>query len=402
MRFLKQYYTNNELPIIVVFIATIIMSIWGRSEQGPQVEKLFIAVSMWYAIFKIKRINIIRAKNQTPQHIYILYLFLLISGIIQTIRSAIWGNTYGNGNLYITLFGNEYTALLMAAPLFYYLSFTERPLLLLKRFSFYFACWCMILTITGINFYSPVNIILLSIFIFYPYYSKKKRIIYLILIPFTIKFGLDGMRSFLILLTFGIISLLLSRWKKLSTIFCFGILFITIGTIIYSIQTKESPFTHMSKYSNKQNMVQDTRTFLYTELAEDLTETNSWLFGKGAYSGYYSEYFSKSYNLIKGKTTGRLTNEVTFLTYLLRAGIIYLIAFNIIIILAIINILRKSKNEMMHRIAISLTGFFFNGYIGDMLGCNFFHLTIWIMIGLAFQNKYLTMNNNNIKHLLCE
>lgn len=112
MRFLKQYYTNNELPIIVVFIATIIMSIWGRSEQGPQVEKLFIAVSMWYAIFKIKRINIIRAKNQTPQHIYILYLFLLISGIIQTIRSAIWGNTYGNGNLYITLFGNEYTALL--------------------------------------------------------------------------------------------------------------------------------------------------------------------------------------------------------------------------------------------------------------------------------------------------
>lgn len=158
----------------------------------------------------------------------------------------------------------------------------------------------------------------------------------------------------------------------------------------------------MSKYSNKQNMVQDTRTFLYTELAEDLTETNSWLFGKGAYSGYYSEYFSKSYNLIKGKTTGRLTNEVTFLTYLLRAGIIYLIVFNIIIILAIINILRKSKNEMMHRIAISLTGFFFNGYIGDMLGCNFFHLTIWIMIGLAFQNKYLTMNNNNIKHLLCE
>lgn len=402
MKFLRRYYTKNELPIIVVFIATIIMSIWGRSEQGPQIEKLFIAISMWYAIFNIRRANIIRAKNQTPQYIYFLYSLLLMFGVVQTLRSAIWGNTYGNGNLYITLFGNEYTALLLAAPIFYFLSFVERPLLLLKRFSHYFACWCMLLTITDINFYSPVNIILLSIFIFFPYYSKKEKLIYLILIPFTIKFGLDGMRSFLILLTFGIISLLISKWKKLTTIFCLSILLLTLGTIIYSIQTKESPFTHMSKYSNKQNMVQDTRTFLYTELAEDLNETHSWILGKGAYSGYYSEYFSKSYNQIKGHSTGRLTNEVTFLTYLLRAGIIYLIIFNIIIILAIVNILRKSQNEIMLRIAISLTGFFFNGYIGDMLGCNFFHLTIWMMIGLAFQKKYLIMNNNNIKHILCE
>jgi len=68
--------------------------------------------------------------------------------------------------------------------------------------------------------------------------------------------------------------------------------------------------------------VQDTRTFLYKEMADDFSGLD-WLFGRGALGTYYSPYFRyvAEHGLV-GDSPVRQVNEIGYLHIILKAGIV--------------------------------------------------------------------------------
>ena len=82
----------------------------------------------------------------------------------------------------------------------------------------------------------------------------------------------------------------------------------------------------VSSLQEKAIFTTDTRTFLYQELAEDLTMTDSWIMGKGAFSHYYSHIFLISDS--EGSDFHyRMTVEVGVLNFLLHGGLVYVILY---------------------------------------------------------------------------
>ena len=85
---------------------------------------------------------------------------------------------------------------------------------------------------------------------------------------------------------------------------------------------------------DEENDATDTRSYMYIEMALDLTNTNSWILGKGAYSHYYSEFEHQNFKG-QGVDYGRVTTEVPFLNYLLRGGVVYVFLYLSLFIVAI-------------------------------------------------------------------
>lgn len=104
-----------------------------------------------------------------------------------------------------------------------------------------------------------------------------------------------------------------------------------IGGSLTSVNllTGDSIFTLLeNSYGKKSTLVQDTRTFLFIELREDLSSTDSWMFGKGIFGTYYSQVM---HNALMRKdysdNENRLGTECGYLWLLLKGGIIYCLLY---------------------------------------------------------------------------
>lgn len=141
----------------------------------------------------------------------------------------------------------------------------------------------------------------------------------------------------------------------------------------------------------------DTRTFLYIEMALDLTKNDAWIFGKGANSRYFSEYFSQ---IPDGDSYNRLSSEVPFLHFTLRGGLIYSTLYLFFLILCIYRAIKKGKNSFINCIGIMIAAWYVYIFIGDINGCSFYHIIFFSLCGLTLSNKWVNMTDSDIKRLI--
>lgn len=224
----------------------------------------------------------------------------------------------------------------------------------------------------------------------------------------TLLFAILGARVYFIFSLYALAAYLLCyRWHKkrlqkllciisiLSPLVCFLPLFSD------SANAESSNFKVILDYvmgdDKNEDMKADTRTFLYLEMASDLTQNNAWIIGKGANSRYYSQYFS---GLNDGDSSNRLISEVPFLLFTLRGGMIYSILYLSFFLVCIYRSVWKGKSRFLNCIGIMLTGWFANLFVGDVNGCSFYHLILFSLCGLALSHRWLNMSDYEIKQLL--
>ena len=129
---------------------------------------------------------------------------------------------------------------------------------------------------------------------------------------------------------------------------------VSLAIIIYSLYYGVSIFEILQDlYFDTNDMAQDTRSFIFYELSEDLTRNHEWIYGKGMLGVCYSPFFDSSTNP-NADSAYRIGLEVGFLQYLLKGGLLYLSLIMLTFLGAIYNAFFKSKSKFIKTIGVLL------------------------------------------------
>ena len=403
---MMQLYSNTTIhkikrTIAIVAVSTMILSLyWGSFPQSPTYIKIIFSIGIWLAVQNFPY-SLLKKNGFSKCENYLLYSLLAL-GLFQIFRSAFFpqAREVVIGNKYVSLFFNEYTSLIFIPPLFTFLGNSILSLkYLLKNTLRYIYIGLPFILLFKL---SLAPLALYSI-VFFPYVTKKNK--YLIVFTRIESFlaGLTGGRMYLIVFFFSIMSYILVyviKNSKLIYLFCFIFLvapFLIVGSTMLFPNDGKSMFQIISSNVEDEEMNVDTRTFLYIEIAEDLTKNESWLLGKGAYSHYYSNYFSQ--NVEGGDNEDRLMCEVPFLLLLLRSGLLYVIIYFCIIIIAVFKAI-KSRNNFVKSLGVIMIGWYFNSFIGDISGCRLQHLALFLLLGVCLSPMWREKNNSELLSFL--
>lgn len=145
----------------------------------------------------------------------------------------------------------------------------------------------------------------------------------------------------------------------------------------------ETAYSQMDPYA-------DTRTFLYYEVFQDMKSNNAFVFGKGLNAGYYSESF---------RTYSRPIVEVCFLQLLLKTGIVGVLLYLTVILIALFKALKRAQNLFIKSLGILLASYIIMMFIENQVAYNLLNVVIWIVVGMCHSEELLNMNNREIKQL---
>ena len=377
---------------------------FGNSVPGISfLTKILFSTLIWIAVLVFPKKYIIHNDFQTLGK-WLLYLLLFL-GLWQ-IGVSIFNDDprlYMGTNKYLTLFFNNYTSFIFIPPLFAFLAMQKNIIFIIMQ---------------GLKKFLMISILLFPIhnnFHQTPFYSipffvlSNNRLRFLILVGglLTCICFWEGSRTSLITLFLSINSIILAYYIKkdyLIKLFCLIFLvlpFLLFIPLLYS--NDESIFVQLgnevSGKSTTEDLSSDTRTFLYKEMAEDLSRTESWIMGKGAFSHYHSDFF---YQVGGGDFYERMQSEVTFLNFLLHGGIVYTVCYNLLIFYAIFRALKFGKSKFSKSIALLLSSYFFCQFFGEYIGCNLLHLVLFVLVGFCLSKTFLAYTDNDIKRIYYE
>lgn len=398
---------NIKLSIYSVLLGTLLIGIWGLFFSAPTIIKMTYAVTIYLSMIVFPYSYII--KNDFGVFANMTLIMMMIWGLFEITATIL--NTapdmYMFGNKWITLFLSEYSAFVFLPPIFAFACTKKDNLFILLNAIIVYLIIGVLLS--GINKQSAA---FSSVFLmpFLPYLKKRKiQLVFLIAIIISILRAIDSSRMLFIVNFYGILALIICSNRyllRLRWVVCITFIFLPFLMFIPILGIEKGDLT---LFQNIQNFLReqgfggdttDTRTFLYLEMAEDLTANNSWILGKGAYCHYFSSYFENA----EGDTPLRMNSEVPFLNFLLKGGLVYIVLYYSLFIYSILKALFLGKNRLVYISSIILSGWFLNTFIGDVNGCRFYHICIFSLVGcclspailkktdleiqLLFENKY--------------
>lgn len=393
---------------IVIWIMMFATFLWGLTMSGlhpPTIIKLVFATTLW-AIVAIFPYSYARSHDLKRQARILLSLIVFLT-LIAVVQGALDSTTGHAGNKWITMFGNDDCMFMLLAPCFMYLAVSPDSVITLKRASQLMLVLSALGLVTG-N-YAAGGVLWFGLLL-YPYMKKGYRPFVLLLIGvgvFSAFFAEDTSRSTLLVFFIFITSYIcvyVIKNKKLVWVVCLTFILVPLAYSIVMLVNQEYSIVQVlldlvMQETGDQELSSDTRTFLFWELAEDLSKNDAWLFGKGAYSHYYSDFFARSTSE-NADSHDRLGVEVTILQLLLRSGIAYVIVYYSLITTAVVSALKNSKNRFLITMAVVASGWSLFSCISYLNGCKFLHLGFFLLLGCCVSKRWLSYTDEDIKKIL--
>ena len=143
----------------------------------------------------------------------------------------------------------------------------------------------------------------------------------------------------------------------------------------------------------------DTRTFLYQEVFDDLTDNDAWIFGKGINGKYYSDYFASKHTE-GGDHEERIQSEVGFLNILLKGGQIQTLLYIILLALAVYNSFFRSNSKFMLILGLILLTHFVLLFMEEYIKYDLYNILIWMLIGMALSPSCLEKDDDYFEEQL--
>lgn len=167
--------------------------------------------------------------------------------------------------------------------------------------------------------------------------------------------------------------------------FYYFFLYVTTGFSIFNSELS-------ARSSSLGDNSDDTRTFLYEEVLNDLAETKTIWFGKGINGKYYSTFFSHS----SADSENRGNPEVGFLSYLLKGGIVYTTIVFLFLFLAAIRMVSIKGNIITLIFGLLIVQHIFLLFIENIPQYTMYNIVIWTIVGFALSSNLYDVDENTI------
>lgn len=175
------------------------------------------------------------------------------------------------------------------------------------------------------------------------------------------------------------------------------VLLVPVILLQQSYVTGDSAFETYLDEDSDSDLNTDTRTFLYTELFDDLIANNRMMIGKGGNGTYYSDYFRNSE---VNETDQRNNVEVGILGILLKGGMFAVFLNLLILIIAIYHAFFRSKNMYTVGLGYVLLIHTFLLFIENPIMYSSYNFFIWLCIGFCLSTKVRSLTNGQVKELV--
>lgn len=392
-----------EFSLFLVLLYEIVMSI--AAFTGVTFQKIVLTLLLWtvvlisiYLLIK----NWSKVKHQFPVFAIVLYGLLLAVNILAIFRSVI----YSEISL-TTSFGNIYNSLGLLVPVSIIFSLRSQNVGKILKFLFFGLLFSFVLFIPIVflgahcwqqRIQEAIIIALLPTAFVCPlirYQGRRLAWLYLSVLVLFCTSYLSGDRTMSLRVVLVVVSTIyifiyskgLLKWVRRSMML-FSL--VPFFLFFWSLSSGQSIFSLGTTRTSPEDLLHDTRTFLYVEVLEDLVETRSIWTGKGADGTYFSQFFHTT----KGDTDTRNHVEVGVLSILLKTGVIGLTLNMGILLYASYVAIYKSKNIFSFGLGVILLLYFDLMFIKYPIAFTLDNFLLWFFIGLSFSKNFRLMTNS--------
>lgn len=145
----------------------------------------------------------------------------------------------------------------------------------------------------------------------------------------------------------------------------------------------------------EQDIIVDTRTFLYVEVLESAVNNNYWLLGRTPARGNDSDTFG----VLAAELTGRyerIENEIGLANVFTWTGIVGVILYFLIFYRATFLAINKSRNIYVKMLGVYVAFRWLFSWIEDVNNFSLNYFMLMIMLGLCFSYSFRNMTDNEI------
>jgi hypothetical protein len=145
----------------------------------------------------------------------------------------------------------------------------------------------------------------------------------------------------------------------------------------------------------EENLLTDTRTFLYEEVLLSALVNNYWLIGRSPARGNDTLVW-EGQTEISGKNE-RFANETGILNIFTWTGIIGVILYFLVFYRATYLAVNRSNNIFSKMIGIFLAFHWLWSWVSEFSAFDLSYLSIWILVALGFSETFRSLTNNEVK-----
>lgn len=403
---------GSRLLVALVTITAYEIIMTYLDPDGFSLFKVSITLLVWLSLYQSVSVFVLRykdIKDVMPPYAFRIFMIMILWNFINIARSAA-----DPSNSLTTLLGNQVTSLALLVPFSISFSIEKENIPTAYR---YFLRLIMI----AIPFY--VIFLLLSgapdeprtnltfqyllygtVFLIstIPFQDRTKN---LLVLAGSAMLSLAAVhteyRTMLIRIVLVFISIagvfLLRRYNfKLILIAACLCLCLPFYLLVSSIITRESAFEKYLVLIDDPELGSDTRTFLYTEVYDDLKYNELLTVGKGSVARYYSPYFETE----EGDHSLRLSVEAGILAIMLSGGFIAVFLNLALLLIAIYLALFRSRNYFVVSIGFFLIVHTILLFIESFVVYSLYNLMVWFLVGICLSEEIRSMNNTKIYNLL--
>lgn len=379
--------------------------------QGINVIKICITTLLLLSIgilFLIAFKNI-KQLQEIPQFLRFLFYLLIIWGVIVIIRSLSFSLQDT-----VTNFGNVYMGWAWLVPMVLIIGLKiQNWSIVLNVISFIFKLMIVVFVISLFfnNDYikwawllRPVNLVLL-IGLYRFTFLKRLSVFVIIGIYISVAIMVEQ-RMDLLFLTMTISLLIVDKLKqvkiKRAILKYIIIAFLVVLTLIFTIG-----YEYVSNFASSLIEYEDSRTFLFKELFEELNSTEK-IVGRGSLGEYYSFFFegTRKYweNMGRvgwaGDAANRNTIEVGYLQMILKGGyILFVLTASMMFYAAFVGVFR-SKNKFTRSLGMYILLLSILSIVSFRPAFTPTFILMWLAIGTVLNKSNRNLSDAEIKQII--
>ena len=145
----------------------------------------------------------------------------------------------------------------------------------------------------------------------------------------------------------------------------------------------------------EQDLIVDTRTFIYEEVLESSVYNNYWLLGRTPARGNDSEFFG----MFEAEYTGRYersANEIGLANVFTWTGVVGVVLYFIIFYRASFLAINKSRNIYVKMLGVYVAFRWLFSWIEDINNFSLNYFMLMVMIGLCFSHSFRNMSDKEV------
>jgi hypothetical protein len=356
-----------------------------------------------FLVIKLKYTSKTHTKQLLVLNVYLLYVVIsFVRGVFIAEGYWDWKNLIGN-------------TMCLLIPM---LAFASDSKVLfkhiVKNYIYYTAPFFLIIQFfigkDEFGFYlAPFSFLLL----FFPILSNKWKVICLSVALYVI-FADFGARSNLIKFSVPVLFSLIYYFRKIVSVKIFELIrlllialpliFFSLGVLgtfnIFNPNGDKHKALIDKKRDFKGNLVEDdlladTRTFLYVDVLATANKYNTWVFGRSPARGNISDSFGEA---DMNKRNERNANEVSILNYFTWLGIVGVLLIFILFYQASYLAVNQSNNIFSKIIGLFIAFRWSYGWVEDINNFYIQYLFLWLFIGFCYSESFRQMTNAEMKH----